>query len=157
MKKLVLIAIALMTVQAFAQQKRGEGNKERMHKMQNLSPEEAATMQTKRLTLHLDLNKKQQAEVQKLLLANAEARKAKMEEMKAKREKGELQKPTKEERLKMANARLDHQIAMKSKMKEILSEEQFAKWEKMQARMAHKGKEKRKVQDKKRMHQKKKE
>ena len=116
MKKLVLIAIALMTVQAFAQQKKGEGNKERAQMMRNLSPEDAATMQTKRLTLHLDLNEKQQAEVKEILLANAEARKAKMEEMKAKKEKGELQKPTKEERIKMANARLDQQIAMKTKM-----------------------------------------
>lgn len=154
MKKLVLIAIALMTVQAFAQQKK-EGTKERAQMMRNLSPEDAATMQTKRLTLHLDLNEKQQAEVKEMLLANAKARKAKMEEMKAKKEKGELQKPTKEERIKMANARLDQQIAMKTKMKEILNDEQYDKWEKAQARMANRGNEKKREHAKKRMHEKK--
>jgi hypothetical protein len=32
----------------------------------------------------------------------------------------------------MQNKRLDNQIAMKAKMKEILTEDQFVKWEKAQ-------------------------
>ncbi|WP_299549416.1 hypothetical protein [Seonamhaeicola sp.] len=154
MKRLILIALAFVSVQAFAQPNQGQKNKERAHKMHNLSPEEAATLQTKKLTLHLDLNEKQQAEVKAILLANATARKAKMEEMKAKKESGELQKPTKEQRLEMANARLDHQIAMKAKMKKILNEEQYAKWEKVQAKMAQRSKAGKKGEGKKRMQKK---
>lgn len=153
MKKLILIALAFVSVQAFAQPNEGQNKKKRMHKMHNLTPEQSATLQTKRLTLHLDLNDKQQAEIKEILLANAEARKAKMEEMKAKKEKGELQKPTEEQRYEMANAKLDHQIAMKAKMKNILNEEQYAKWEKVQARMAQRSKQK-KNQAQKKMHQK---
>lgn len=142
MKKLILIALAFVSIQAFAQPNEGQNKKKKMHKMHNLTPEQAATMKTKRMTLHLDLNEKQQKEIYAIMLANAEARKAKMEEFKAKRESGEMKRPTAEERFKMAEARLDHQIAMKAKMKDILNEEQFAKWEKAQARMAHKAKQK---------------
>lgn len=152
MKKLILIALALVSVNAFAQPKQGQNKKEKMQKMHNLSPEETATLQTKKMTLHLDLNEKQQAEVKEILLENATLRKAKMEERKAKKESGEMQKPTSEERYKMANAKLDHQIAMKAKMKKILNEEQFAKWERFQAKMAHRGKQK-KGQNNKKRHQ----
>jgi hypothetical protein len=141
MKKLVLIAIALIGLQAVAQEQKKE-RPERANKMMNLSAEEIATLQTKRMTLHLDLNASQQAEIQKLNLENATQRKAMMEARKAKMESGEMKKPTNEERLQMENAKLDHQIAMKAKMKEILNDEQYAKWEKAQMRMAMKGKEK---------------
>ncbi|GAA4813669.1 hypothetical protein [Litoribaculum gwangyangense] len=141
MKKLVLIAIALIGLQAVAQEQKKE-RPERANKMMNLSVEEIATLQTKRMTLHLDLNASQQAEIQKLNLENATQRKAMMEARKAKMESGEMKKPTNEERLQMENAKLDHQIAMKAKMKEILNDEQYAKWEKAQMRMAMKGKEK---------------
>lgn len=54
-----------------------------------------------------------------------------MEEFKAKMEKAEGEKPSKEERLKMANERLDHQIEQKKKMKAILNAEQYERFEKM--------------------------
>ncbi|TYA74998.1 hypothetical protein [Seonamhaeicola marinus] len=154
MRKLIVIALALITVQAFAQPNQGQNKKQRMHKKHDFTPEQAATLHAKKMTLHLDLNEKQQAQVKEIFLKNAEARKAKMEEFKAKKESGELQKPTQEQRFKMANAKLDHQIAMKAKMKKILNEEQFAKWEKIQAKMAHRGKQK-KEQGKDKMRQRK--
>ena len=40
-------------------------------------------------------------------------------------------KPSKEERVKMMNAKLDSQIAMKQKMKTILDADQYEKWENM--------------------------
>ena len=136
MKKLVLIAIAFIGLQAIAQQERKQGanRSERSEKMMNLSAEEMATLQTKKMTLHLDLNESQQTKIQKINLENATQRKAIMEERLAKKESGELKKPTDEERLKMMNAKLDHKIAMKAKMKDILDDNQYAKWEKAQAR-----------------------
>lgn len=138
MKNLLMIAIALITVSATAQEQKREARKgemkQRMEMRQDMTPQEMAELQTKKMTLHLDLNDKQQAEVQKLLLDEATARKAKMAEYKAKKESASDEKLSKEDRLKMQNERLDHQIAMKRKMKAILSAEQYEKFEAMQAK-----------------------
>ncbi len=156
MKKLILIALAFIGLQAIAQEQKRQkpNNQERSQKMMNLSAEDMATLQTKKMTLFLDLNESQQANIQKINLENATKRKAMMAERKAKKESGEMQKPTQEQRLKMVNAKLDHQIAMKAKMKNILNEEQYAKWQKAQMRMASKGKDQ-KQGIKKSMHKKK--
>lgn len=149
MKKLVFIAIALIGLQALAQQEKKERpNRERAEEMMNLSAEELATLQTKKMTLHLDLNESQQAEIHKINLENATQRKAMMEARKAKKASGELTKPNQEERLAMKNAMLDHKIAMKAKMKKVLNEEQYAKWEKSQMRKDMKGQEKKEVMKK---------
>ena len=140
MKKIVIIVLALFALQITAQdQKKGQHNKERGQKRMNLSAEEMATLQTKKMTLHLDLNESQQSEVYSLNLKSAEARKA---FMKARKDK-------KEERLKMANTKLDYQIATKRKMKEILNESQYAKWEKTQAKRSQKTKKRKKEHVKK--------
>ncbi len=138
MKKLVLIAIAFIAIQATSQNANQRPNKERGNRMERFSdmtPEEMATLQTKKMTLHLDLNESQQRAIQKLNLQNATERKARMEARKAKRGNGNMQKPSKEERLKMMNKVLDHKIAMKAKMKDILNADQYTKWEKYQERM----------------------
>ena len=146
MKKILIIAVALLALQVTAQeQQRERSNKQgRSLKMMDLSAEDAATLQTKKMTLHLDLNKSQQAEIKKIKLENATKRKAMMAERKARKESGEAQKPTQEQRLKMANTKLDHKIAMKAKMKNILNEEQYAKWEKAQMQNTKNGKNKKK-------------
>ena len=159
MKKLILIAVAFLALQATAQEhKRGDrSNKERGQKMMNLTPDEMATLQTKKMTLHLDLNESQQAKVHKMNLENAtirkafmEKRKAEMKARKAKKESGEaVEKPSKEQRLKMMNTKLDHQIARKAKMKNILDDEQYAKWGKSQAKRSQKSKDKMKAHGKK--------
>ena len=107
------------------------GEKEPRQEMKNLTAEQMATLQTKKMTLALDLNESQQTKVLALNLERAKARKAKMEEHKALKEGDERKKPTSEERYAMQNARLDQMIAQKSKMKTILSAEQYEKWEKM--------------------------
>ncbi|WOD44106.1 hypothetical protein [Hwangdonia lutea] len=150
MKKIAIIAVALLALQATAQeQKRKHSNKEKGKKMMMLSAEEIATLQTKKMTLHLDLNASQQAKIQEINLENATKRKAIMEARKAKKESGNTEKPTKEERYAMMNAKLDHQIAMKAKMKDILNNEQYAKWEKAQTKKMHKNKYRKKGHGKK--------
>jgi periplasmic protein CpxP/Spy len=138
MKKLILIAIAMIAIQVSAQDTKERPNRERsakIDKFQDLTPEEMASLQTKKMTLQLDLNESQQKEIQKINLENATERKAKMEARKAQKENETMAKPSKEERLKMMNERLDNQIEMKGKMKKILNDEQFAKWEKQQENM----------------------
>lgn len=130
MKKIAIVLMLLVGVVATAQ-KGEQGNQERM---KDLSPEQVATLQTKKATLALDLSKSQQGQMKTLLLENAKVRKTKMDTHKAEKESGETKKPTSEERYAMANERLDAQIAQKTKLKNILSDEQYKKWEKMQHR-----------------------
>ena len=143
MKKLFLVALALFTLQSFAQEPPKEmertSKKERRQNMKDLSPEEQATLSTKKMTLALDLNEKQQKQVQQILQAQLEKRPARPS-------KGD--KLTKEQRLEMMNARLDAQIEIKKQMKSILTKEQYEKFDKMQSRRQHNGKGKHKMKEK---------
>lgn len=142
MKKIIIILIALVTLQVTAQDKKKSYNKEdqieRKEAMKDLSPDEIATLQTKKMTLHLDLNEAQQNKIQAFFLEEAEFRKAKMEQNKAMKESGEKKAFTKEDKFNMMNERLDHQIEVKKKMKSILNADQFEKWEASMGKMEHK-------------------
>ena len=127
MKKAILAMVLLIGVFAMAQRE-GKSNR---GEMKDWTPEQMATLQTKKMTLALDLSEAQQKQIQALNFENAKTRKAKMEERKVKKEADEAKKPTAEERYAMQNARLDARIAQKAKLKEILSQEQYDKWEKM--------------------------
>lgn len=147
MKNIIYALAILCTLHIAAQegtdktdrQERKEMRKEKGKEfMKDLSPEQMAQLQTKKMTLALDLSENQQKRVLALHTEAAKVRKQKMEEHKAKKEKKE--KPTDEEKYAMMNARLDAKIAFKKSMKEILTAEQYERWEKMQV---HKGKKKR--------------
>ncbi|MFS4494463.1 hypothetical protein [Maribacter sp. 2308TA10-17] len=144
MKK-ILIVVMLMAGGIIFAQKGERGGKERM---KDLSPEQIATLQAKKATLALDLTSAQQTQMKAFFEENAKMRKAKMEERKARKESDETKELTSEERYARTNERLDHQIAQKAKLKEILSEEQLAKWEKMKHRRA-KGKKGSKAKERK--------
>jgi hypothetical protein len=136
MKKIVIILIALVTLQVTAQEKKKELHKEgQRERMESLTPEEIATLQTKKMTLHLDLTEDQQKKIQALQLDEAKMRKAKMEERKAMKDSEEKKAFTQEDKVKMMNERLDHQIATKQKMKSILNAEQYTKWEASMGKM----------------------
>ncbi|WP_092580789.1 DUF4890 domain-containing protein [Hyunsoonleella jejuensis] len=138
MKKLIMVVLAICTIQVVAAQ----GPNQNRKAMANLEPEEIATLQTKKMTLHLDLTDAQQQDIYKINLENAKLRKAHMAERKARKENSEASKPTKEERLAMANKMLDHKIEVKAKMKKILNEEQYTKWETAMAKRERKMKDK---------------
>lgn len=139
MKRLFLIALALVTLQITAQDRKHMSKKdERVENMQSYTPEEMAELQTKKMTLALDLTESQQKQVMALNLENAKERKAimkKRQEMK-KEEEASL---SKEDKLKMKNNMLDKQIAMKAKMKKILNDEQYSKWENLREERMKKG------------------
>ncbi|WP_452225294.1 hypothetical protein [Lacinutrix chionoecetis] len=141
MKKLLLVALALVALQVNAQDKREdkkELRKDRMERYQNLKPEEVANLQTKKMTLALDLSEAQQKQVEALNLKNAKTRKANMEKKMASKEaKKEL---SQDEKLKRANDKLDAQIATKREMKKILTPEQYEKYSKMSGKRKMKGK-----------------
>ncbi|MFL0352066.1 hypothetical protein [Xanthomarina sp. GH4-25] len=126
MKKVMAIAFISLSFLANAQQK-----KEIANKMQDYTPEEIAQVQTKQMTLDLDLTEAQQKQVLQLNLENAKERKAKYESKKSATEASQKVKPSKEDRLNMKNEQLDRQIEMKKRMKSILNDQQYDKWEKI--------------------------
>jgi len=133
MKKVIIAVILLVGFTSMAQ--KGErGARDGRGGMQDLSSEQMATLETKKMALALDLTQKQQEQIKSLQLEKAKRRKTKMEARKAQKEAGEAKKPTSEERYEMINDRLDHQIAQKAEMKKILSEEQYNKWDQHQQR-----------------------
>ena len=128
MKYIFLIAIALITVNATAQdykreQRQGD-RKERAHQLKDFSPEEIATLQSKKMALRLDLSEAQQKEVKAFNLSQAKTRKANMEARNNMQKGRKGDKPLKEERFNRANRQLDHKLATKAKMKTILKNEQ---------------------------------
>ena len=149
MKKLLLIAIALITVNATAQERKRErpnrGERERIQQFKDFSPEEIATLQTKRMALALDLNEAQQKQVQTIHLEQAKTVKTEMEARKKMHDEAKAEQPSKEDRFNRVNGQLDKKLATKTKMKSILSKEQFEKWEQSNAM---KGKQRTKMRNK---------
>ncbi len=132
MKKLALIAIALFTINASAQehrQRHGKHKKEMAELYKSMTAEELAELKTKEMTLKLDLSDNQQTKIYDLLVADLKVKKQKRAERQEKSE-GEKKELSKEELLKLKNERLDAQIAMKKQFKSILSDEQYEKFEK---------------------------
>ncbi len=138
MKKVILLAVFLAGFSTIAQ------HGERRHKdgFKNMSTEQIATLQTKKMTLALDLTDSQQDQIQSLHLEHAKLRKAKMAEHKAKKETGEKSELSSDELYAMKKARLDGAIAHKAELKNILTEKQFDKWEEMKPKKGkrHRGK-----------------
>lgn len=131
MKKLIILALALITFQANAQrdQDKEDRHHDRTERLDDFTPQQIATLKTKQMTLALDLSESQQKKIQDFNFEEATFRKTKMEERKKERIEGERKKPTKEERFEMMNSKLDHQIKQKQTLKKILTEDQFEKFE----------------------------
>ncbi len=134
MKTLIAIALALFTLNGFAQgeRKHRKDHNERSQQMKDMTPEEVANIKSKQLTLSLTLDEIQESKVYDLILEEVKYTKANREQRKANKSEGK--KPTKEQRLAMQNERLDKQIAFKRAMKSILTDEQFAKFEKLSSK-----------------------
>ena len=123
MRSTLFICSLLICFTAFAQHpekgrhRQGKPNVERP----DYSPEQIAELQTKKLTLMLDLSEAQQQKISQLELEIAKSRKS----MKEERARGE--KPSDEERFKKRSEMLDKQIAHMKSMKSILNKEQYEK------------------------------
>ncbi|MCW2119509.1 hypothetical protein [Flavobacterium sp. 7A] len=127
MKKLFTTAlIALITITGFAQEKQNAQCRNEHHGMENFTPEQRQELMLKKMTLELDLNASQQKEMSKIVGEQMAKREAFMKDHKAKTEK-----PSNDEMFAMKSKMLDEQIAMKARVKKILSTEQFSKWEKI--------------------------
>ncbi|RLJ61883.1 hypothetical protein CLV86_2276 [Lacinutrix venerupis] len=140
MKKLLIVAVALFALQINAQDKKEnkkELRKEKMEQYRNMDSKEIAALQTKKMTLALDLTPEQQSKVEKINIKNADLRKAAMEKRMAAKDTDKKLSP--EDKLKRENERLDQEIATKREMKAILTPEQYEKYSKMSKRRGNKG------------------
>ncbi|EWH12595.1 hypothetical protein KLA_13876 [Cellulophaga geojensis KL-A] len=148
MKKITFVMVLMLSVLTISAQESKENSKDAkhkmhkrkdgkraMHRMAKFTPEQMAILQTKKMTLALDLSEDQQSKIEKLNLENAKFFKEKMEERKAKKEADK--KLTSEERFAMENEKLDHQIAQKKALEKILSKDQYTQWSKMHKRKSH--------------------
>ncbi len=129
MKSILKILVLLFSLTVFAQQpprqmdsERGKRPNNRMQAMKALTPEQEATLWTKKMTLELDLNQNQQDQMYALILEKTKKIKLRMENKPEER-------PSKEEVYNMHISRLDEAIAMKESLKKILNDYQFAQWE----------------------------
>lgn len=129
MKSILKILVLLFSLTVFAQQpprqmdsERGKRSNNRMQAMKALTPEQEATLWTKKMTLELDLNQNQQDQIYALILGKTKKIKLRMENKPEER-------PSKEEVYNMHISRLDEAIAMKESLKKILNDYQFAQWE----------------------------
>ena len=130
----LLLGIALQAQPGHGPEEGRKARKEMRDQMKNLTPLQKAELKTKRMALHLDLSEAQQKEVQKILLEREE----KFENLR--NEKNKERELSKEELFERKSDMLDDQIAMKQQMKSILTEAQFAKFEKMKQKRQDKRK-----------------
>ena len=127
MKNGLLILILIMSVIGIAQNPKHEkkrAQKELHQGMTDWTPQQIADLKTKKMTLHLDLDKTQQSEIKKVILSQATARK----ELRKTNKKNKT--PSIDEQVERKLQLLDEKIELKTKMKAILNAEQFEKWEK---------------------------
>lgn len=119
MKNVLIAALLVIGMTASAQQQQ---RRERAPK-QEMTEAQRNELQLKKMTLELDLNASQQKEMAAIIAEQS----AKREAMKAQREqKKEL---AQEQRFERKKKMLDEKIATKARIKKILNEDQFKKWE----------------------------
>lgn len=116
MKKIIVAALLVVGLTAFAQEKEG-----RRTGKEKLTTEQKVDFQVQKLTKDLDLNDTQAKNVKVLVTKEVEKREARKSEIK------ELQ-TNKRQEIK-AQREVD-QAALSADMKKILNAEQYAKWEK---------------------------
>lgn len=133
-KKLV---VAMALVFSF-----GVSAQDRKEKIKNATPEERVEMRTEKFSEKLGLDENQKKKVKEIFAAQQKENIAVREEIKAEREKmrAEREKALTE---KKATMKKQHE-ELKAKLKPILTEEQFKKWEAMQNENMEKVKEGRK-------------
>lgn len=133
MKKIVMIAIAMIAISATAQEKekmdRKTAMKEKMEARKNMTPEEATNAQTERMAKHLDLSENQKKQVHQMLSEQAAERKAKREAFEKNKGKNEKPALTDEQKEQLKKERKAKKEETDAKLKEILSEEQFTKYQ----------------------------
>ena len=119
MKKTILVLFAVLVTQiTFAQNKH----------QKKFTPEQRAEIKTKKLTLSLDLTDAQASQMKNLQLELINLKE------KRKLAKKENESLSNDEKFQYITSVLDNKIATKRRFQEILTPEQYEKWEKFRFR-----------------------
>lgn len=118
----ILVVVLLVSTTLNAQGRKGNNKKGN-----DFTPEQMATLQTKSMTLKLDLDKNQQEAVYDLQKNQMLVRQAMRAAMQERRANGNT--PTSDEQFQLKSSRLDRMKLHSDAMKKILTKEQFEKWE----------------------------
>jgi hypothetical protein len=133
MKKLFIVALLVVGMTSFAQERKARPERAQMEQM---TPEQRNQLHLKKMTLELDLNASQQKEMSKIIAEQSAKREARMAERKASKDSAKKQL-TANELFAKKSKMLDEQIVMKERMKKILSADQYKKWDDMKGKRHH--------------------
>lgn len=123
MKTILSVLVMIIGFSAIGQPPHaGTKGEKRMEKIKNMTPEQHATLWSKKMTLELDLNESQQKQVYDLVLNKAN-------NQKKRRTNRPKERPSDTELYQMKVDQLDEKIAMKKSMKSILTPAQYEIWE----------------------------
>lgn len=123
MKKIIgiTVLVLMLSLTMNAQSKKGG-----MQKGSDMTTEQKATLQAKKMALRLDLDANQQKDIEKFFLKSNQEFENDRAAFREKRQSGEL---TADEKFAFENSRLERQKAHKTEMKKVLNKEQYTKWE----------------------------
>jgi len=129
MKRNILSAIFVIAIVFASTAQQGRKG----HHKSQLTPDQKVTLGIKKMTLALGLSSSQQQKLRPILLEAASKR---MKMMQARKENRGQRKEMSSDAIfaKMNNA-LDQKIAFQNKIKNILKNEQFEKWQKISSKM----------------------
>ena len=133
MKKLFIIALLVVGMTSFAQERKTRSDRA---KMEQLTTEQKNQLHLKKMTLELDLNASQQKEISKIIAEQSAKRETKKAERKGTNESVKKQL-TSDALFAKKSMMLDEQIVMKKRMKKILTSEQYEKWDDMKGKRHH--------------------
>ena len=127
MKKVITLFVLVFTFILSTQ-----GQNKKAKRASKLTIEQQTTLAVKKMTLALDLSEKQQNDIKPILMAKITERKMAIKKRKAAKKAKE--RPSADEIYEMKMKQLDGLILIKSKMKNILDEKQYERFEEMQKR-----------------------
>jgi hypothetical protein len=127
MKKVITLFLLVFTFILSTQ-----GQNKKAKRASKLTIEQQTTLAVKKMTLALDLSEKQQNDIKPILMAKITERKMAIKKRKAAKKAKE--RPSANEIYEMKMKQLDGLILIKSKMKNILDEKQYERFEEMQKR-----------------------
>jgi Spy/CpxP family protein refolding chaperone len=131
MKKMLMVAVLLLSVVTFAQEKRKKGPE--------MSPEKKVELQVARLKIELDLNEKQSADLRTLI----QERQQKQIKLRAEfgSKKDSLHKPSPAQREQMKKVKAEDKKAFEEQLKKILTPTQFETWNQLKTDRKNKRKD----------------
>jgi len=125
MKKIITLLAIVLSLTCFAQTK---PDYQQGKRIPYFTPEQQATLKSKQMALHLDLNKQQQKQVYGLVLKQEQT----VKKFRKKRRKEFIngEKPTKAQLFNRLNKSLESKLAFQGKLKNILNDKQYTQWKK---------------------------